>query len=509
MFKIYREHSFKKSLLSKKACGLVALAFLVFCFAGFYFPLAFADVLPGQNFQLGVRAYQHHQYTMAIPYFQSALRQNPTDPNLYYYLAECYFKLKRFEEAQQAYQRAIGLAPYSDAAQLAEQALGQYTDSIQYRTKVISSNSSKSAGNKDDRLELTFNDDNYLSEMTDKGRFIRWSVLKQPVKIYVDERPTNVSHFQPQFVSNVKKSFEIWSKALDNQLRYQMVRTAADADIKVLWVDRLNSVGQANNGNISYQAGITTPYYEGGLLKQMTIELATLDLDGKPHNQSTLFPVTIHEMGHALGLLNHSDDKNDVMYPATTDNRVRLSNRDINTIRALYSKTVDMTNRPADEPATEEQQEAITSRLDNEIKTLEAKTKNGGDNLDWINLSSLYLNKADTLKAEGATGDVQDLYKKALSASSQAVNLEPEYGPAYANRAFILEQAGAIDKAFEDSKKALKYAPREQLNWEQQAILLTKLGRKTEAKNIIDQMFVKFPESKNKDTVKRLKQQLS
>ena len=41
-----------------------------------------------------------------------------------------------------------------------------------------------------------------------------------------------------------------------------------------------------------------------------------------------------HEMGHALGLLMHSDSQRDVMYPSNT--ATSLSARDYRTMEALY-----------------------------------------------------------------------------------------------------------------------------------------------------------------------------
>lgn len=48
--------------------------------------------------------------------------------------------------------------------------------------------------------------------------------------------------------------------------------------------------------------------------------------------------VTIHEMGHSLGLLGHSDSPRDIMYPQILPStRAELSDRDLQTIEALYA----------------------------------------------------------------------------------------------------------------------------------------------------------------------------
>jgi len=484
------------------------MGIVLFCTAWAAAQPLITEAVPGQHFNLGMTAYRHRQYPVAVPYFQSALRYDPTNANIYYYLADTYLKLRRFNEAQLAYQRVIALSPYSQAAKLAETALGQFTTLSSSATHPITASGSSAQGNPDDKLALPFGDDNYLADMTEKGRYLRWSVLKLPIKLYIEDRPSGISNFQPQFVASVRRAFDVWAKALDNQISCKVVDQSTDADIKVTWVNRLNSRGQKTEEGVAYQAGITTPVYEGLLLQQMTIELATLDLSGKPQSPGIMNSVAIHEMGHALGLIGHSKNPDDVMSAATQEPHTALSTRDVNTIRALYSRVVDMTNRPLDAEPTDEQQTEISQRMQTEIEQLEQKVQRSGDNLDWLNLGNLYFDKAEFLRQEDKGDEAKALYDKALNGVSQALKKEPTYGPAYSMRALILERQGQYEQAYADSEKALKYAPREALHWEQNAILLNKLGRKTEAKNRLDQLIQQFPESKNKSSVQRLKQQL-
>ncbi|MES2461718.1 MAG: matrixin family metalloprotease, partial [Armatimonadota bacterium] len=46
-----------------------------------------------------------------------------------------------------------------------------------------------------------------------------------------------------------------------------------------------------------------------------------------------------HEMGHALGMIGHSSDPNDIMYP--TIGPLEVSQKDINTVATLYRSYFD------------------------------------------------------------------------------------------------------------------------------------------------------------------------
>jgi predicted Zn-dependent protease len=59
--------------------------------------------------------------------------------------------------------------------------------------------------------------------------------------------------------------------------------------------------------------------------------------DGQVANLDEIHETVLHEIGHALGLMGHSDDPDDIMFPAVTDrSEMGLSDRDRRTLAALY-----------------------------------------------------------------------------------------------------------------------------------------------------------------------------
>lgn len=71
----------------------------------------------------GIAAYNKGDYQTALRYLDYRSRQNPQDPNVIYYLGNCYLKLEQRDNASKLFAHCVRIAPASQAGQYSLQAL--------------------------------------------------------------------------------------------------------------------------------------------------------------------------------------------------------------------------------------------------------------------------------------------------------------------------------------------------------------------------------------------------
>jgi predicted Zn-dependent protease len=75
--------------------------------------------------------------------------------------------------------------------------------------------------------------------------------------------------------------------------------------------------------------------------QEIEVNLDMIDHKYKEARYLLLRNIIAHELGHALGLLGHSPNNNDMMFNIT-DEYSRISERDLNTLNKLYQKKTDI-----------------------------------------------------------------------------------------------------------------------------------------------------------------------
>ncbi len=151
----------------------------------------------------------------------------------------------------------------------------------------------------------------------------------QHVRVYV--RPADgVRGFDASFNDVLKDSFKSWSDA--GVITFSFVSELSEADIECVWVDdasRLSSPGEGGETIIDH-VGKTVKHARITLLTQRrgTNSLLT---------RSEVRALCLHEVGHALGLMEHSLDPSDAMY-CTVANAANPSRSDVQHLKLLYTQ---------------------------------------------------------------------------------------------------------------------------------------------------------------------------
>lgn len=136
-----------------------------------------------------------------------------------------------------------------------------------------------------------------------------------PITIYIDDKSVPAD-YSPTYYAQIEKALEYWEKGGNGNLKYTPVFRIVDtkeADIRIKWVENLESVEGAPSG----VAGYASPTVADGRFVRVDIVLEAGNYQGKSwvqYGDATILAIAKHELGHALGL-GHSNDRGDIMYP--------------------------------------------------------------------------------------------------------------------------------------------------------------------------------------------------
>jgi len=136
-----------------------------------------------------------------------------------------------------------------------------------------------------------------------------------PITVYIDNKSLP-PHYNPSYYKEIEKALNYWEEGGNGKLSYTPVFKIVDsenADIRITWVENLEKNESAPEG----VGGLTTPTIENGRFVHVDMVLGVGDYKGTDwiqYDDATMHILAEHELGHALGL-EHSNDKQDIMYP--------------------------------------------------------------------------------------------------------------------------------------------------------------------------------------------------
>jgi len=191
--------------------------------------------------------------------------------------------------------------------------------------------------------------DSYFALATEGKNFYGWNLDAMPLKVYIGDGK-GVKGYRPNDAIILNNSFAEWTKATEGHITFTRVDNLADANIECIWIDAPKDFPQ----NRGLEAGEAVPMLDSdGYIVSSKLFLLTRERDDKSSvSDLVMHAICLHEIGHTLGLLGHSDVATDVMYFTANGQKVQephLTQRDVNTLAKLYSTLLEKrsaNNRP-------------------------------------------------------------------------------------------------------------------------------------------------------------------
>jgi TonB family protein len=166
--------------------------------------------------------------------------------------------------------------------------------------------------------------EDYFQQVT-KGHPYRWFDRDMAVRVLI-KPGTDVPKFKPKFEEILRQCFHEWEASSNSRISFKYV-SEPPSDITCQFVESLSKEKPSVAGLTRYQ---TSPHH----IESAMVSIKTSS-DITPLTDDLMHAICLHEIGHALGLVNHSLDPHDVMFPYLSQQKA-LSSRDIKTIKLLY-----------------------------------------------------------------------------------------------------------------------------------------------------------------------------
>lgn len=179
---------------------------------------------------------------------------------------------------------------------------------------------------------------NYITNAVYNQKIMHWGKL--PITYGIEQTEEIPKYFKQE----IENAFTEWERATEHQILFEEADKNPDIIIK------FNAHNPADSEDKKYVVAYTVPILNINNLKQMEIEFYLKDSTGKDFSKNQVYNTALHEIVHALGLMGHSNNKEDIMYltkdsaSVINDIREELSEADINTVKLLYKLKPQITN---------------------------------------------------------------------------------------------------------------------------------------------------------------------
>lgn len=129
----------------------------------------------------------------------------------------------------------------------------------------------------------------------------------------------------------MKQAFSKWNAATNGKIAFSYVQEPKDAQIVVNFVK-----DASKSSNMEHAAGVTYHRSMGSKMVSARIEIANNAPNGAAFRKDAVYRVMVHEIGHAIGMFDHSEDKMSIMYAIKGSRYQDITPADIKFLAKLY-----------------------------------------------------------------------------------------------------------------------------------------------------------------------------
>lgn len=288
----------------------------------------FAKLMPDNNLAEGKKAYQNKDYKTAYVKLKKAVALSPKNYEARYYYIQTLTNLKPTLDVQ----KETYYLTQNDLADSADLFADRQIEKWRTQIKEASGNT-------------------YIEQVPLEKGILRWDVKKFPLKVYIKNNSTVAPTY---YEGMIRKAFLQWQAETNNFIKFDFTNYEDNSNIDVN-IKSSADMKKCTEENCKYAVAYTTPEVSGNTLKKMNMYFYDSNNLGQPFSEREIYNTALHEIGHSLGIMGHSPNKEDLMYMASNKNNIEydinsdnqiISLTDLNTISLLYKLTPDITNTP-------------------------------------------------------------------------------------------------------------------------------------------------------------------
>lgn len=243
--------------------------------------------------------YKDQKYNTAANCFNVLLKQDPNNLQAHFYYAASLFFDRQYELAYKEYSYIAQKYPNSQIGEYSKKEAEKVYRKIQH----VKTSKNNDTGD-------------YVKDL---NKNTKWYFM--PIKVFIQQSP---------YRQTALKAFQEWQYKSNGKIKFTLAKTEKEAQIKVYFVDKITNPISHNN------LGITNLKFIINMNTSAEIEILQRTDSNQMRSHKQIYPVVLHEIGHALGISGHSKSNNDIMYENDYTNDTHLSNRDINTLKEIY-----------------------------------------------------------------------------------------------------------------------------------------------------------------------------